>query len=440
MADVSELGSTGLRRAGGFVIEEFLPQLKHPHGARVYREMRDNDPTVGAILFAIERTIGRLNWTITQGSDSPADIAAAEFIQEAIEDMSDSLDETISSILSMLPFGYSYHEIVYKIRGGDSDDPTRNSKYSDNKIGWRKWAIRAQETLYSWQFDENGQILAYIQMDPATGGFHEVPIDKALLFRVTSNKNNPEGRSLLRNAYRPWYFKKRIEEIEATGIERDLAGMPVALVPSEILSPNASAESKASLAAVTSLVQNIKRNQVEGVVFPSERDEAGNLTYELKLLNSGGARNFDTDKIIGRYNQQIAMSVLADFIFMGHEANGSYALGVSKIDLWIMSVDAIAKNIATTINTQAIPKLLRLNGMTVENLPKLTYGDVGSTDLIALGTYIMNLAQAGAIMPDDSLEAYLREVADLPPADNPEVGMRLPKASPFAPASGTEGE
>jgi hypothetical protein len=36
-----------------------------------------------------------------------------------------------------------------------------------------------------------------------------------LLFRPHSPKNNPEGRSVIRNAYRAYYFIKRLEELEA---------------------------------------------------------------------------------------------------------------------------------------------------------------------------------------------------------------------------------
>ena len=56
-----------------------------------------------------------------------------------------------------------------------------------------------------------------------------IPMEKCLLFRTQTHKNNPEGRSILRNAYRSWYFKKRIEEIEGVGIERDLAGNSISL-------------------------------------------------------------------------------------------------------------------------------------------------------------------------------------------------------------------
>lgn len=296
-ADLQEFGTTGLRRTSGTINEEFLVTLRGPRGARIYREMRDNDPVVGSILYAIEKIVTRLAWRVDPFDDSEAAIMQAEFIDSCINDMSDSWDSSLSSILSMLPFGYSYHEVVYKMRKGDTNDPKTRSKFSDNRIGWRKFAIRAQETLYQWKFDEEGGIQGFQQVDPSSNkGAVLIPIDKALLFRVTNAKNNPEGRSLLRNAYRPWYFKRRIEEIEAIGIERDLAGLPIAYVPPEYLSSNASADQQATVSAMESIVQNVKRNEQEGIVFPLVYDEKGNKMFDLQLLSAGGSRQFDTDR------------------------------------------------------------------------------------------------------------------------------------------------
>jgi hypothetical protein len=318
----------------------------------------------------------------------------------------------------MLVYGFSFHEIVYKIRGGDVDDPKRKSKHSDGKIGWRKFPIRSQETLNNWMMDLDGGIQGFRQIDPTGGGFREIPIDKGLLFRTTVNKNNPEGRSLLRNCFRPWYYKRRIEEIEAIGIERDLAGLPVAKVPPEYLSSGATSAQQAVLAEITQIVQNIKRNEQEGVIFPKMYDENNNEMFSLELLSSGGSRQFDTDKVISRYDQRISMSVLSDFILLGHEKVGSFALGSQKMDLWTMSVEAIAKSIAEVMNQYAIPRLLKLNGMNTELTPFLTYGEVSSVDLGELGDYVTKLVGAGALMPDEKLEAYLREQASLPPAEN----------------------
>lgn len=415
--DMSEIGVTGLRRSGGTIDDEILPSLAGAKSVRAFREMSENDPIVGAILFAIEKVVGRLEWQVNPVLDEPGAEETAEFVNGCLHDMSDSWDATLSQIMSMLIYGWSFHEVVYKQRKGPSQkDPKYRSKFSDNRIGWRKWPVRAQESLYEWIIDKDGGIQGMKQLDPSGAGIFSIPIDKALLFRTTTQKNNPEGRSLLRSAYTSWFFKKRIQEIEAIGIERDLAGLPVAEVPPEYLSSGATAEQKAVLAAVQDIVSNIKRNEAEGVVFPALYDANGKKIFDLRLLTSGGSRQFDTDKTIQRYDRSIAQSMIADFVMLGHESVGSFALGASKVDLWMMSVDAIAKNIAEVVNTHAIPRLLELNGISVTTPPQLTYGEVASVDLPGLADFIQKMTISGALTPDEALEQYLRQVAGLPPA------------------------
>lgn len=416
---MQELGSVGLKLTGGQVSEEFLVKLRGERGRKTFTEMADNDPIIGGILFAFEKTAARLDWHIEPPEDpTPQEEEAADFVQGCLDDMSESWSSTVSGILSMMRYGWSYHEIVYKKRQGDQPEESdvASSRFADGKLGWRKWPVRAQDSLVGWEADPNGGISA---MRQKVEGLPEVPIPigKALLFRTTTAKGNPEGRSLLRNAYRPWFMKKRIEEIEAIGIERDLAGLPVAWLDPKYLSDSASVEEKGLLQAVTKIVQSIKRNQTEGVVFPLDYDANGNKTVDLSLLSSGGSRQFDTDKIVSRYNQQIAMSVLADFLLLGHEGVGSQALGSSKIDLWMMAVEALAINVADTVNSHAIPRLLRLNGMKVERLPQLHYGSVETKDLKVLGDFIKAMADTGILQPDEPLEDYIRTLAALPPAD-----------------------
>jgi phage gp29-like protein len=398
-----------LRRSGGTITEEFLANLQGVKGFKVYREMRDNDPVIGAMLYAIDKVITRLEWHV-EGDDE----RTAMFVQECLDDMSDSWDATLQNILSMLVYGWSFHEIVYKIRGGLTDDPRTNSHYNDHRIGWRKWPVRAQETLQEWMIDDHGGIQGMVQIDPSGGGMHRIPIEKALLFRTTTNRNNPEGYSLLRNAYRPWFYKRRIEEIEAVGIERDLAGLPMAFVPPEYLMNTATPQQKAVLQAITEIVQNVKRNEQEGIVFPAAYDEQNNRVFDLQLLSASGARQFDTGAVIQRYDQRIAMSLLSDFLLLGSDRVGSFALGTAKIDLWTLAVDSIAKSIAEVVNQFAIPRLLQLNAMRTDRLPYLTYGQVSSVELTQVADYVSKLVGVGAIMPDPSLEEHLRQLGDLP--------------------------
>ena len=110
------------------------------------------------------------------------------------------------------------------------------------------------------------------------------------------------------------------------------------------------------------------------------------------------------------------MSVLSDFILLGSDRVGSFALGSSKIDLWTMAVDAICKSVAEVVNQHAIPKLLKYNGMKFDDAPELKYSEVAHIDLTEISDYVSKLTAAGAISPDAEMEDFLRGLAGLPMA------------------------
>lgn len=414
-----ELGLSGLNRQSGNVYEEFLKELQGTRGVQVFKEMRDNDSTVGAVLFAVEMLMRQVEWRVEAASNEDEDIAAAEFLESCLHDMDMTWEETISEILSMLPFGWAYHEIIYKKREGNQGDTKLNSRYQDGRIGWRKLPLRAQETLYEWKFDDkDGSLLGMYQQPPPDYRIRFIPIEKALLFRTKVRKGNPEGVSILRNAYRDFYFKKHIENIEGIGIERDLAGLPVALVPPEILKANASMEARATLNSIETLIKNIRRDEQEGVIFPKAMDENGRDLYELKLLSTGGTRQFDTDKIIARKDRGIAGSVLADFVLLGHEGVGSFALSSSKTHMFANAIGAWMDLIASVFNNVAIPRLFALNSFNIENLPMLKHGDVETMNLEELGNFVQRLTASGArIFPNAEIENFLLRQAGLPEID-----------------------
>lgn len=410
-APLGEIGSSGLKRWGGYVDEEFLKDLRGLKAISTWREMRDNDDIVGAILFAFEYLAKQIEWRIDPGGESTDADERAEFIRQALfEDMSHSWHDTLSEILTFLPYGWAWMEMVYKVRSGDHHDPSRASAFGDGRIGWRKWALRGQESLFQWTFDDNGGIQALQQMAAPDYALRVIPIAKSLLFRTTTNKNNPEGRSILRNAYRPWYFKKNIQIVEGIGIERDLAGYPMIKIerecPIDIWNPNDTnaATMKASLERI---VRSVRRDEQEGAVLP--------WWCNLTLLSATSRRQFDTSAIITRYDQRIAMTLLADFILLGHEAVGSKALSVSKIDLFCAAMGGFLDSICGVINKHAIPKLLRLNGMSTDDLPQLVHGKVERVDLGVLAEYIAKLAAAGAeIFPNPEAERHLLTLAGIP--------------------------
>lgn len=218
----------------------------------------------------------------------------------------------------------------------------------------------------------------------------------------------------MRNAYRPWYFKKRIEEIEGIGIERDLAGLPIAKVPPQYLSRNATTEQKSLLAEIKKILRNVRRDEKEGVIFPNARDENGNLLFEFALLSTGGSRNFNTSEIINRYDLRITQTMLADFIMLGHEKVGSFALASAKTNVFATALGGWLDSITEIFNRFAIPRLLMLNPFRLEKTPTLIHGDVETQDLTALADYVTKLSAAGLIGPSEELERHLLQQGDLP--------------------------
>ena len=410
MAHVGEIGRIGQNRWDGVFFEEFLPELHGLKGIKVYREMERNDDTVGAILFAIKMLIRHALWSVEPGGSSAKDREAAEFVESCIGDMQVTWTDTISEILSFLPYGWSFHEIVYKRRLGKSRNRSTSSQYSDGLIGWQKLPIRSQDTLYKWEYDEKDNLLGMTQMPPPDYGLLTIPIRKAMLFRTEAAKDNPEGRSILRNAYRSWYFKRRIQEIEAIGIERDLAGLPVLTGPEGMdLWSTEDPEAAKTYAALVKMVKNIRRNEYEGLVLP--------YGYKAELLSTGGARQFDTNAIINRYDTKIAMTVLADFIMLGHQKVGSFALSSDKTELFSVAIGTFLDVICETFNNQGIPALIDINGKHFEGItdyPKLTHGDIEDVDITKLAAFIKDLTGVGVLIPDEDLEDYVRKAAHLP--------------------------
>lgn len=422
-----EVGVTGLLRTSGtgYVYDEPLADLSAFRAKQVYREMRDNDAVIGAMFFALEMILRKAEWHVEPATGSKGN-KYAEFIETCIKDMSHTWEDFVAECVSMFAFGFALFETVYKRRMGH--DGKTGSQYDDGLIGWRKHAPRAQESILYWMWDEDGGLQGAVQL--AAPEYHTVPIpiEKLLLMRTTSLKNSPEGRSILRSCYRSWYMKRRIEEIEGIGIERDLCGIPVLYSSAEAL------EAMGGSAAATRLVTNIRMDDQAGVVLPLAYDEKGNPLVKLELLKSAGPKQTDAGGAIARYNSDMLNTVLAGFVQFGQTPTGSRALHMSATQIFSLAITAFMDSIAAVINRIAIPRLMQLNKMDLDLRPKLVPGEIGVRDLEELATYVMQLSQSGLTFFDKQTTDYLRKVARLPETpDEPPPGTQPPADAPSVP-------
>ena len=422
----AELGYSGANtRFGQIRADEFQNELKGKQGIRKYREMRDNDATIGAVMYATEQILRDVP-RIVEPADKKNEKAVemAKWLETVFDDMEHSLDDHISEALSSLTFGFAVFEPVYKIRGGPKFvDPKRKSKHSDGHYGIRKLASRAQWTIDSFKVDEKtGEILGVNQERSAlTSNF--IPKNKLVHYRTTTTNNDPSGRSILRNAFKSYVYLNTMQVTEGIAVERELNGIPIIRIPSDYLADDATEDQVAIRKMAERIGRDLKFNEQGSIVLPSDvwvvEDKATtHRLVDVELIASNGNRNIAIDPIIRRYQHDIARSVMAEFLMLGSSTTGSYALSKSKTDIFLRSVESYINTIYDVLNEQVVKPLWEINGFDVELMPTLKAGDVAPHDLDALGSYLRNLNGADINLTEqvDIIDALLAN-AELPLLD-----------------------
>ncbi|HID24672.1 MAG TPA: hypothetical protein EYP14_20055 [Planctomycetaceae bacterium] len=426
----AQLAVSGLPRAAGAISAEFQRELQLDRGAEIYEEMAAH-PVVSAVLFAIRMAHRNVRWWVEPASDSPEARQAAEFVEGCMDDMAQSWDEVVSQILSMLKWGFALCELVYKKRLGYKppkyvSDPAR-SRFSDGLIGWRRWQFILPPSLAPspWVFDAHGRVEAVRQQAPPHYRLVSIPIEKLLLFRTEVEGDNPEGRSLLRAMYSSWYYATNLAEIEAIAAERLGAGLPVAYLGDDCTFEGEDND----LDFATDLVRNLRADEQMGIVIPRPKmglaEKGKGMLLELLSPPSRGLIHFSDT--IARHEQRMALSVLAQFIFLGLQRVGTQALAKVSTDFFTSAVGAWADAIADVINRFAIPRLISFNPFPLDLVPRLRHSELDVPDLDQIGRYVNALVNAQIIPPYPELARRLTEIADLPRP--PETASVLSPAS-----------
>jgi len=390
-SSTTPIGVSGLPVFAGRIFADFLPEMRGLQAYKRFDEMRRNSSTIGAALLGLEIAVrGATEWRYE--SDEGENDPRLELLQRSDDNMRISRNDHISEALTMLWAGYAPCSITYE--------------RVDGEILWKKIYLLAQDTIWRWYFDEDGGLEGLEQMAPPLYKTEYIPIERIILYRTKVELNNPEGYSLLRNAWIDYYFAKNIKQIEGIGIERDLAGMPYIKLPSSAdTSPGGTDMNKAEL-----IVRNIRNDEQAGLIIPDG--------WEVGLMTSGGTRLFDTDKIINRYEQRALMSIMSQVFMLGQEGKGSLALSNDQSDFLTMFVNTIADIIAETFSKYAIPRLMKLNGFESDGL-RLVHTPANKVEMEKLGSFLQSIGDKVTWTAQD--EEWLRDTVHLPEMDAIEI-------------------
>ena len=395
--------------------DEFLPELRGSKAVRKYREMRDNDATIGAVMYSVEQILRDVELTVKPVDDSPAAKVEADFVTSVLDDMDHTLDDHIAEALSYLSYGFGWFEVIYKRRVGPTErSDKKHSKYTDGRLGVKKIASRAPWTINKFDVNQKtGDVLGIQQSVGLMNGRNYIPLNKSLYYRTTTLNGDPSGRSILRNAYTSYEYLNNLQSIEAIAVERELAGIPVARIPAEYLSGDASAAQTGFVRDLQQILRDVKFNEQGYIVLPSDtypdKDGAPSTTrlVDIELMASNGKRNIEIGPMINRYQHDIARSVLSEFLLLG-TSGGSYALSKSKTDLFLRALESYIQAIVDVLNKQLVERLWELNGLNYDLMPKIEAGDVAPHDLREVSSFLRNLNGA-----DIDVSAHPEVVNDL---------------------------
>jgi hypothetical protein len=334
---------------------------------------------------------------VMPANDSAEAKEEAEFVKSVLDDMDHTLDDHIAESLSNLSYGFAWFEVIYKRRIGPTErSDKKRSKYTDGRMGVRKIAIRAPWTISRFDVDQQtGDVKGIYQDGSGYNNSNYIPTRKSLYYRTTTINGDPAGRSILRNAYTSYEYVNNLQSIEAIAVERELAGIPVARIPAEYLSGDATAAQSGFVNNLQSILRDVKFNEQGYIILPSDTypDKDGAPTnqklVDVELMSSSGSRNIDIDPIVRRYQHDIARSVLSEFLMLGGGNTGSYALSKSKTDLFLRALESYIQE-----------RLWELNGLNYDLMPTIVAGDVAPHDLREIAAFLRNLNGADINVSD----------------------------------------
>lgn len=396
---LGEIGYPGLHIdssiMGTRIREEQHWDLQFPRSLDTYKQMTYSSTIKTALVVKEVLILKALaNHTIKPGTNATArSKEAAEFISWTLKNLEgQSFENVLSNAITYNRDGFSMLEKVYtQVQEGEFKGRMKIKKLSPR-------SQRSLDVSVPWQFSEDGREFLGINQSTNNlpnssslkkGRSARIPIkkEKLMMFSWDSTNLNPEGFSPLNAVYRDWKEMVLIAEYQVIGISKDSGGTPILRIPTEILNKAAADATSPEGLSVTKLqtdLANMHAGEQAYMILPSDRDDSGNLIFDMKLIGiEGGGKQFDLDAALNARKKAILDAFGAGFMHLGNEGGGSHALMDGKTTVHEAFVGRDIDFIISVFEEQLFPQLLALNGIRLpqEEMPRMAAGDISEIDI-----------------------------------------------------------
>lgn len=426
---LGEGGFTGLRTINGRIFEEAHRAFLYPQFYCTIAEMRKT-AIIASALSVYKMLLSRVKWHVEPPVGATEEQKErAKFLESLKDDMENSWEDFIADVIEYLPYGFSVQEKVYRRR------LTKNgSRYNDGKIGLRKIAPRAQETIERWEFSKDGRELlaayqslsrmenSYLYLENANeDGSIRIARDKFMLFTADATRGNPQGNSILKGVYHSWRQMTILKDAEILAISKETAGIPVIRIPAKYMADDASDEDKAVYRACLVILNDLSNGTSKGIVFPSVINDATKKDeFGVDLLDRQGTNFTGIDTTLRRYVDEILSALAVDILKSG-SSSGSFSLEDGDTNVLAIAMSHRLNEMANVLNTQLVPQVFALNGWTDVDLPKFVPSDISSVSIEEFSKGLQRAASTGTLELDRPVLNKVRKVLGIPqrPDDSP---------------------
>lgn len=401
-----ELGNSGVQIFNGIITgEEYNFKLMGRNALNTWDEMRKSDAQVKMSLKVVQEPVKAIKYYVQAASDDEENVRAATYMDRVLFDKL-RWKTTLGEILTFLPMGFAPFEKVYAFGSIDGYE----------RIFIDKLAFRKQTSIAKWEMEDGKPGISQYGKG---GSLISIPLDKIVVFTNEQEGDNYDGVSILRPAYKHWYYKDKLYQIDAIGHERQALGVVKIKHPKNA--------NPTHITDAENAARNLRANEEAFIKEPE------GWSMEFMDMKAGSLK--DTEPSINHHNRQIPVNVLAGFMDLGSTSgSGSRAVGETQLKIFEHSIKFVADYICDTVNRYIVKDLIDLN-FNVTEYPKLVAGEVSGESLTELAKALKDLIDSGAIVPTDEDEAYLRGILGLPerpegdvvdPADRKPVSKKKP--------------
>ena len=350
-----------------------------------FARFRAKDGTFMALTNLLTLPIIASDWTIDADEKRDASGDQAEFVRNALEQppeeggMSTPFHLVIADMLRSVYEGWRGFEKVFTLS-------------PDGKIVYRKIVSYDTKTL-TIDTDDKGGFDGFTQT--IDGENTKIQTWRAFLMTTGKERDWLKGESMLTAAVSHYYEKQKFYYLG--GLQAQAYAMPGRI--GKVTEKDAAAKP-----------QNLD-DVAQDLQDAADLNSAVVLPYGYDVVELGSAGRSNMIEFINHHDRQMALSVLAQFIMLGSNSTGSFALSKDQTDLFNFVIKSIKNNLEYHINAFIIPDLTKYN-FASPSFPKIKFADLTDATMGLLEeTFKLIIGKRDTIITDAFAQKIVEKVA-----------------------------